>query len=154
RMPLLPATSGLSFKRSLLEENLPIPLIFRTCADAYLRLAAIADAPGLLSSRTLAVHRIHGNNLFEGRNNAEIIALHVDIWLSDVMQQYRPFTKPFANRLFAHAVGRLAAYRGWRYALSSPEVSSYFQSLESPLTRLHCANRALFNWARCHLQRW
>lgn len=151
-MPLLPATSGLSFRRDVLKAILPMPVTFRTCADAFLRLAAISDAPGLLSPQELAVHRIHGNNLFEGRNNADVVAMHVDIWLSDAIQQCRPFTKPFTDRLFAHAIGRLAAYKGWRYTLSLPEVSSYLQSLSSPKAKLRCANRAIFNWVRCYLQ--
>lgn len=65
RMPSFVPTSGLAFPRDVLEKVMPIPLLFRTCADGYLtrtsfchgRVASICEAWGY--------YRVHeGNAVF------------------------------------------------------------------------------------------
>lgn len=152
KMPVLPPTSGLSFRRSTLGAILPMPLTFRTCADAFLRLAAMSDAPGLRSFQELAVHRIHGTNLFEYSKDVDAISMEMDIRLSEAMRKHRPVVKPFTDRLFARAIGRLIAQKGWRYTFDLPETSSYLQSINFPQSKINCGIRATVNWARCSLQ--
>jgi glycosyltransferase involved in cell wall biosynthesis len=54
-----PPTSGLSFKRKLLERLLPMPEEIRITSDDYLKLAAMSLSPGVYLNTDLAVQRIH-----------------------------------------------------------------------------------------------
>ena len=59
-----PATSGLTFRRSLLRRLLPMPVEIRITSDNYLKLAALGLAPGVITDRPLAEQRIHGANAY------------------------------------------------------------------------------------------
>jgi glycosyltransferase involved in cell wall biosynthesis len=59
----LPATSGLSIRRDVLEGVLPMPGQIRA-PDAYLRIVASSLAPVLLLPEALAEQRIHGQNFY------------------------------------------------------------------------------------------
>jgi hypothetical protein len=73
-----PPTSGLSFRRSFLEQVLPMPEAeFRTCADAY--LATLAPLLGDVASfsEPAALYRIHGTNHWASDNAARAPASRV-----------------------------------------------------------------------------
>ena len=55
-------TSGLCFRRSLLEQILPMTENLRRGADRYLVVMAPALSPGYYLDETLASQKIHGNN--------------------------------------------------------------------------------------------
>lgn len=93
RLPV-PATSGLCLTRSLAVDILPIPEHLRvplpgtgagsggTAADFYLKIAALALAPGVLLDDELAVQRVHEANAFtagRGRGNPRRSALELEI---------------------------------------------------------------------------
>ncbi|WP_017653692.1 glycosyltransferase family 2 protein [Fortiea contorta] len=146
-LPFLPATSGLCFKRSVLAQILPMPEEILISADNFLRLAAIYLSPGLLLPDQLAVHRIHGSNLFEFRPDTDVINAETNIKTSYYLKDKFPQTKNFANRLYAHSLGKLAGKTSWRRVFQIPESKKYFHkfSLE---TWLSCSPRIMYNYAK------
>lgn len=58
------ATSGLSFRRQLLQQILPMPDIIRITSDNYIKIAALSLAQGWLSPQALSMQRIHGENAY------------------------------------------------------------------------------------------
>jgi len=59
-------SSCLAFRRSTLQDILPIPESIKISADSFLELTAILIAPILAIDEDLAVYRIHGRNLCAG----------------------------------------------------------------------------------------
>jgi glycosyltransferase involved in cell wall biosynthesis len=57
-------TSALAFRRSLLQPLLPVPESLTIQADSHLTGLIIFLAPIVAISESLAVYRVHGNNLF------------------------------------------------------------------------------------------
>ncbi len=146
-LPFLPATSGLCFKRSVLEQILPMPAEIRISSDNFLRLAAMYLSPGLLLPDKLAVHRIHGSNLFEFSPDVDIINAEINIKTSYYLKERFPQTKNFANRLYAHSLGNLAGKTSWQRVLQIPESRKYLEkfSLE---TWFSCSPRIVYNYAK------
>jgi glycosyltransferase involved in cell wall biosynthesis len=63
--PYIPsATSGLSFRRQLLQQILPMPDMIRITSDNYIKIAALYLAQGWLSPQTQSMQRIHGENAY------------------------------------------------------------------------------------------
>jgi len=92
----LSATSGLSFKKSLLQRLLPVPLELRITADNYLKFAAAISSPLFVQKTPLAFQRIHGENRYTAQRDAVIakrIAIHLVIarHLAERFPQARPF---------------------------------------------------------------
>lgn len=71
KIPGLPATSGLCFKRQTLERILPVPLALRITADNYLKCAALMSSPLLVVDETLAYQRIHGMNAYTNKDRQD-----------------------------------------------------------------------------------
>jgi len=112
------ATSGLSFKKSLLQRLLPVPPELRITADNYLKFAAAISSPFFLQKTPLAFQRIHGENRYTARRNAAIakgIAVHIAIarHLAERFPQARPFVYKLLCRQAALALasGQLSLYR-------------------------------------------
>jgi hypothetical protein len=58
------ACSGMSFRREILADILPMPEGFRITSDAYVKLAALALTEGWLEQTELTLQRIHGSNAY------------------------------------------------------------------------------------------
>lgn len=146
-VPMFPATTGLCFKRDVLKQILPMPEELLISADNFLRLAAIYLSPGLLSPDKLAVHRIHGSNLFEFRSDTEFLNAETNIKTSYYLKNKFPETKLYADRLYTHSFGILAGKTTLNRAFKIPETKKYLQkfSLES---WLKCSPRMIYNYAK------
>lgn len=61
----IPATSGLSFKRGLLEKFFPIPES-ESCSmcENYMKYIAVGTSKGIILDAQLTLQRLHGSNLF------------------------------------------------------------------------------------------
>lgn len=147
-MPFLPATSGLCFRRSILSRIAPVPEALRISADNFLRLAAMSLAPGLLVPDQLAVHRIHGNNLYEQRRDIRYLHAETDLKTSFYLRQLLPEVSPFTDRLFAYALGQLAGRTGLGCASRLPESKAYLMRYLSWQAGLDVMPRMLYNYAR------
>ena len=58
------ATSGLSFRRTVLERIFPMPEVIRITSDNYVKIAALAIAVGWIEPEIVSMQRIHGNNAY------------------------------------------------------------------------------------------
>lgn len=61
---LLPATSALCFRKTLLEKFCPIPNELKITADNYLKAAGVMFSPLVLLDHVLSSQRIHGGNAY------------------------------------------------------------------------------------------
>lgn len=155
KLPILPATSGLCFRRDVLSQALPMP---ERLHDEYLRLATIFLAPGILCPDSLAVHRIHGGNMFEGRaegqNNTAAIRSKNNIRAAYHLHQRFPQARAYANRLFAHAFGQLLAYWGIGRTLQIAEAKQYIQSYWTVDVWIASVTRTLYNYGKAIKFSW
>jgi len=97
-----PATSGLTFRRRLLEKLLPMPRHIRITSDNYLTFSTPAFAPGFYISERLSLQRIHGANAYTG-NNDPLFKAAVQLSIARGLHDAFPELTRLANRLFANA---------------------------------------------------
>ena len=95
-------TSGLTFRRQLLQKMLPMPLHIRITADNYLTFSTPAFAPGFYISECLSLQRIHGANAYTAKEAPRYkAAVHMSI--AQGIHNSFPDLARLANRLFANA---------------------------------------------------
>jgi glycosyltransferase involved in cell wall biosynthesis len=104
--PSLPPSSGLCFRRSVLEKILPMPTAkLITNNDYYVKFLAVGLTKGFVSADALTLQMIHGNNaatLQQGRPH--LLArkyIYTGIWIRQTFPQFRAF----ANKLLAVGIG-------------------------------------------------
>lgn len=103
-----PATSGLCFKRSLLQQIFPMPEMPErktTSADRYLKLTALALGTGFFSSKDLAILRIHGGNAVTLRNDKRQVVARSLIMTAYWMRIKFPNLAMFTNKIFGMGIG-------------------------------------------------
>lgn len=100
--PPLPATSALCFRRSLLQQILPMPTAKSVPAsEHYLKFTAVALSKGFFLDKVLAFHRIHGNNAGTLRKDRKQARAMNFIFAGCWVRNEFPFLAKFANKLFA-----------------------------------------------------
>ncbi|MFN6571200.1 glycosyltransferase family 2 protein [Dendronalium sp. ChiSLP03b] len=100
--PALPPSSGLSFRKSLLEKILPMPTTRQVSAsDYYIKFLAVALGKGFTLSENLAHQRIHDNNAATLRKDRQHIKAREYLLTGKWIKQEFPQFKKFANKLFA-----------------------------------------------------
>ncbi|MGB8065435.1 MAG: glycosyltransferase [Candidatus Sulfotelmatobacter sp.] len=101
-----PPTTGLTFRRALLQKLLPMPPHIRITADNYLTFCAPAFAPGFYISDSLGLQRIHGANAYTAKQDP-LLKAAVQLSIAKGMHDTFPELTPLANRLFANAVAAM-----------------------------------------------
>jgi glycosyltransferase involved in cell wall biosynthesis len=147
-LPLFPATSALCFKRDVLKRFFPMPEQLLISADNFLRLATISLSPGLLSPAKLAVHRIHGKNLFEFRPDGELIDAEINIKTCYYLRKLLPQTELYTNIIYSHSVGKLAGKTNLIKVLQIPESKEYIKQYFSLKFGLTGGIRILYNYIK------
>jgi glycosyltransferase involved in cell wall biosynthesis len=99
-----PATSGLTFARSLLDQVMPIPEAC-TSSDNYLKLSSLALEPGYFIAEQYALQRMHGNNAYTGRTDAMMLA-NVDLSVASCLRARVPAMRSICNRWYAGGIAR------------------------------------------------
>ncbi|MDZ8054933.1 MAG: glycosyltransferase family 2 protein [Aulosira sp. ZfuVER01] len=99
----IPATSGLCFTRSLIQQILPMPeadgIVLN---DSYLQFTAIALAKGVAIAKKLAFQRVHSNNTFTHKANTQsIITVKINCLTAYWIRRKFPFLFKFTNNFFA-----------------------------------------------------
>lgn len=102
-----PATTGLCFGRSLLEQILPMPEEIRITSDNYLKLLAIALSKGFYLDEQLALLRIHGNNAYSLRNDKKALRAYTRVLTAYWARKKCSNLNKSANKLFAIGLGQL-----------------------------------------------
>lgn len=137
-----PATSGLCFKRSLLQRILPMPEIITITSDNYLKVTAVALSEGYFLDKQLSFLRLHNNNNYTARNN-HFAKAKVAILTAYCLRKNWPFLAKPANKLFSRGLG-IAWKIGGVEAEATQMIKSYISTV-SPLERLEINLRAFYN---------
>jgi hypothetical protein len=113
-----PATSGLCFTRALLARILPMPEEFRvprpgggrgTAADAFVKIAALGLAPGIVLDERLAVQRLHGANAYTARRWADPRRAVLELQIAEELRARWPELRRYALAKGLGGLQRLAA---------------------------------------------
>ena len=98
-----PPTSGLCFKRKLLERLLPMPEEIRITSDDYLKLAAMSLAPGIYLNTDLAVQRIHDSNAYTLRADRLPVQARIQLLIAEALKTRFPQLTCLSDHVFAKA---------------------------------------------------
>jgi len=108
RSPLsAPATSGLSFKRALLDTILPMPAVIKITADNYIKFASFGLSKGYVIHEVLARQRIHSGNRYTLRDDQTVPRAEINLQTAVALRERFPAISRFANRLFAKGLAAL-----------------------------------------------
>ena len=95
------ATSGLCYRRSLLEKLLPMPESIKITSDDYLKYAAFALTPGYALLEKLSWQKIHDCNAYTFRQDKQKLRAKINITTASLLRQKIPFIKKFTNNIFS-----------------------------------------------------
>jgi hypothetical protein len=140
-----PATSGLCFRRSLLEKILPMPQASQvSLGDHYLKFAALALSKGVSLGHPLACQRVHGTNAYTLiRDNRPLKARILVLTAYWIRVNFPEFTK-FTNNLLARGMS-LYWRSGGIEADQKAVIQRYFDAVSLP-AKLEIQLRALFRY--------
>jgi glycosyltransferase involved in cell wall biosynthesis len=145
-MPLInTASSGLCFRRSLLERIFPLPEPISLNSDLYIKWTAVALSPTLYLDERLTLQRIHGHNWYTFTANDVLRArkrAREGIVSSRWMRERFPeILGRWADKIFAVGLGNY-----WRSGAAEQDLHPYIRAYMSsvpPLTRLEVTVAAL-----------
>jgi len=137
-----PATSGLCFGRSLLQQILPMPEVIRITSDNYLKIVAAALSEGYFLDEQLAFLRIHGNNNYTERPNNQLLVAKIAILTASNLRNNWPFLAKYANELFSYGSG-IAQKSSDSVKELTPMIDSYL-SHTSLWEKLEISLRSLY----------
>jgi glycosyltransferase involved in cell wall biosynthesis len=105
----LPATSGLSVRRDVLERILPIPEVIRVGTDNFLKWVTLSLFPVLMVPECLAKQRIHGSNLYTiaaetGDANAKLRLATTNATLTYNMKKEHPHLTRLAWKQYGRII--------------------------------------------------
>ncbi|MCC5634378.1 glycosyltransferase [Nostoc sp. CHAB 5844] len=107
--PHLPPSSGLCFRRTLLEQILPMPTTkAMPGSDHYVKFMAVGLSEGFILGDDLTLQRIHGSNMGTLRSDAKKVRAREYTYTSVWVKQQFPFFRKFANKLLS-----VATWLGW-----------------------------------------
>ena len=95
------ATSGLCYRRSFLEQLLPMPESIKITSDDYLKYAAFALTPGYVLLEKLSWQKIHDNNAYTFRDDKQKLRAKINITTASLLKKKIPFINKFTNNIFS-----------------------------------------------------
>ena len=142
-----PATSGLCFTRSILQQIFPMPESeATTAADRYVKLIAMGLSKGFFINEQLTFQKIHGSNAYTGMSGKEQFHARetavAAYWLKNKFPEFSKFT----NKLFAKGLG--IYWRTGGVEVRYKEVIKDYLSAVSLLERLEISLRAFYHRLR------
>lgn len=140
----LPATSAFSFRRSLLQQILPMPETIKITSDDYLKFSALSLSPGFIIEQELSLQRIHGNNAFTLKKDRDkqLVEAKVNLLTAYWLKVNFAHLSKFANNTFA-----LGLYVYQKMSIKSEELAEIINKYLACLTlaeRLEISLRVFF----------
>ncbi len=136
------ATSGVCFKRTLLQQILPMPEAIRITSDDYIKYTALGLEPGFVLLEDLSLQRIHGNNAYTLRNDKKPLRAKIHILTAYWMRANFPTLSKFTNNTLATGISMYWGSGGID-AEGQKLVKSYLSSA-SPLELFEIYARASY----------
>ncbi|MBD2245265.1 glycosyltransferase family 2 protein [Nostoc sp. FACHB-888] len=98
----IPATSGLCFTRSLLQQIIPMPEAEGiSINDCYLQFTSLALAQGFAIAKKLSFQRVHKNNNLTRNTNAQAVVAKIHSSTAYAMRSNFPFLFKFTDNFLA-----------------------------------------------------
>jgi glycosyltransferase involved in cell wall biosynthesis len=143
----IPATSGLCFRRSLLQQILPMPEAEAiSLNDSYLQFTAFALGKGFALAKELSLQRVHGDNAYTFRPDKQRLVARINILTAYWIRANFPSLYRFTNKLFAEGIGTY--WRTGGIEAKSQEVVKNYLSSVLPLERLKINARVLYHYLK------
>ncbi|MGB7169602.1 MAG: glycosyltransferase [Acidobacteriaceae bacterium] len=141
--PYVPsATSGLSFRRDILDRILPMPDRIRITSDAYLKFLALYLSEGFIVDEEMTLLRIHDSNAYtERKDNKQRISGRVDVLVAVSLRERCPGLQRLSVKLFAHGIAKLR--RSGKMDAECDRLADEFMQRSSHFLRLQVGVRAL-----------
>jgi len=141
----VPPTSGLSFRRSLLKQILPIPENIKIVCDSYMQFVALGLSKGVFIDLPLAYYRHHGNNAYAENPQKPLLEARMHVLTGYWIRLKFPSLSCFADNIMAAGLGTY-----WKLGKMTPEeqelVNHHLNSV--PLyKKWEIYLRAIFNYA-------
>jgi glycosyltransferase involved in cell wall biosynthesis len=132
----IPATSGLSFRRSVLERLLPLPES-ESCSmcENYMKYIAVGTTKGAFMDTTLTLQRIHGSNLFTLHREASMgarISILCGYWIAKNYPELSKFadTQIALGIYLARKASTKIDDRYWNYVLEHMNRRSFWNIIK------------------------
>jgi glycosyltransferase involved in cell wall biosynthesis len=140
------ATSGICYRRSLLEKLLPMPESIRITSDDYLKYVAFGLSPGFITLKELSVQRIHGNNAYTFRPEKLLLRAQIQLLTAYWIRLNHPSLYKFANNLLAAGMSRY--WRANKTSQECQEITQKYFASTSQLEALQIKIRAFYYWIK------
>lgn len=127
--PSLPSSSALCFRRSLIEQILPMPTTEKMLAtDFYVKYMAVGLSNGFILGEALTKQRIHGNNAITLQLKRQHVQAREQLFTSHWIRQKFPQFNNFANKL--HAIGMFLNHKSHQSDIDNNDlIKAYFNSI-------------------------
>ncbi|MFE1748127.1 glycosyltransferase family 2 protein [Coleofasciculus sp. H7-2] len=143
----LPSTTALCFRRSLLQQILPMPEAKRIgLNDGYLEFTAIGLSKGLIFDKELALYRVHGSNAYSMRKDKQKVQARIIVLTAYWIKKKFPSLSKFTNNLLATGLGMYSRSGG-----IEEECQEFVKSYLSSVTlreKIEIYLRALYNYLK------
>ena len=139
----IPATSGLCFTRSLLQQILPMPEAEGIAiGDSYVQFVSLALASGFAVPSELAIQRVHGHNFYTQNINRKAATARIFCLTAFWMRTNFPPLAKFSNKFFAAGLSHYWQVNH-RDIRTQDAITEYFTSIPF-LERLKILVRSLY----------
>ena len=121
-----PATSGLCFSRSLLNQILPMPEAESVIiSDHYLKVVAVALSKGYFLDEVLTKVNVHQHNRYTENNKNKTLKAKIAVSTAYQMRTRWPETNLLANKLFADGLATTLKHKNDAFEIY-PDIKKYF----------------------------
>ena len=125
-----PATSGLTFKRGLLENILPMPTADSVnLSDLYLKTLSMGLAKGYYLDQKLAVLRVHEQNRYTQRNDKSILKAEIDLLTGYWIRKNFPCFRKTSHQMFLRGMRGLFATCSTEHITMSNIIQQYIKDV-------------------------
>lgn len=139
-----PATSGLCFRRYLLQKILPMPEGENiSISDHYIKFLAMGLSPGVQLSDQLACQIVHGGNAYTASGSNHVQKAKIHIYTAYWMKVNFPQFTKFADNLFAVGLA-LLNHQNNRESTSRQVADRYLQ-MTTPIRRMNINFRVFYH---------
>jgi glycosyltransferase involved in cell wall biosynthesis len=144
RLPYLPvATSGLCFRRTTLQQILPMPEAIKITSDNYLKFTACALTQGVFLPSELATQGIHNNNAYTLRTDKHQLKAQILMLTAYWMKTNFPVLSKFTDALLidglrAYLLLKTTEFDGLKLVTAYLATSSFNRKTRLGFKILYC----------------
>jgi len=136
---LLPATSGLCFRRSVLGQVLPMPEELQGQPDNYVKFVALSLATALLAPESLAIQRIHDRNHYtscckDSSEGTRLRQLRLSAEVGYHLRRDHPLLSRLAWKQYGRILYQLASAKSEKARAVKAEIKERYSVVDRSLT--------------------